>query len=40
MLTDMLLDETPDINSDYKNFLLVYPTEVFLVKKNCIYVSA
>ena len=39
ILTDMLLDETSDIFSDYKNFL-VYPTEVFHVKKkNGLYVS-
>ena len=40
MLTDMLLDETPEILSDNKNFLFVYPTGVFLLKKkNGIYVS-
>ena len=41
MLTDMLIDETPDIHTDYKNFLIVYPTEVFLgtEKKNSVYVS-
>ena len=41
MLTDMVVDETPDINSDDKNFLHLYPTEVFLVieKKNCVFVS-
>ena len=40
-LTDMLVDEPPDISSDSKNFLLVYPTEAFLGKgkKNGIYVS-
>ena len=38
-LTDMLLDETPEIHSHYKNFLIVYQTEVFLEKKNCVYVS-
>ena len=32
MLTDMPLDETPDIQSDYKNLLLVDQKEVFLVK--------
>ena len=41
MLTDMLVDETPDIYLDYKNLLLVYPTEIFhgKGKKNGIYVS-
>ena len=41
MLMDMVVDETPDINSDDKNFLHLYPTEVFLVieKKNCVFVS-
>ena len=41
MLTDMLVDETPDIYLDYKNLLLVYPTEVFhgKGKNNGIYVS-
>ena len=40
MLTDMLLDETPDIDSDFKDFLVVHPTEVFLVKeRNGVYVS-
>ena len=39
MLTDMLVDETPDIFSDNKNLLLVFPTEVFLGKKNCVSVS-
>ena len=39
ILTDMLLDETPEIHSHYKNFLIVYQTEVFLEKKNCAYVS-
>ena len=39
MLTDMSLDETPDIHSDYKNILIVNPTEVFLVKGNGVYVS-
>ena len=33
ILTDMPLDETPDIHSDSKNFLPVHPTEVFLVKE-------
>ena len=28
MITDMLLDETPDTHSDGKNSLIVYPTEV------------
>ena len=28
--TDMTIHETPDINSDHKNFLLVNQTEVFL----------
>ena len=27
-LTGMLVDETPDINSDYKDFLLVFHAEV------------
>ena len=31
MLTDTLLDETSDIYLHYKNTLLVYTTEVFLV---------
>ena len=37
----MLLDVTPDIYTVYKNFLLVYPTEVFhgKGKNNGIYVS-
>ena len=35
----MPLDETPEIHSHYKNFLIVYQTEVFLEKKNCVYVS-
>ena len=35
MLTDMVVDETPDINSDDKNFLNLYQTEVFLmIEKN------
>ena len=40
-LTDMLVDEPPNIDSDSKNFLLVYPTEAFLVraKNNGVYVS-
>ena len=40
MLTDSPLDETPDINSDYKNFL-VNPTEIFHGKemKNFVDVS-
>ena len=39
MLTDTLLDETSDIYLHYKNTLLVYTTEVFLVmeKKNSVY---
>ena len=28
MLTDMLVHEKPDIHSDFKNSLLVFPTEV------------
>ena len=40
MLTDILLDETPDIFSDNKNFLIVSPTEVFHGKeKSGAYVS-
>ena len=39
MLTDMSLDETPDIHSDHKNFLIVDPTEVFLVEKNDVFIS-
>ena len=40
MPSDILIDETPDIYSDIKNSLIVYPTEVFLVrKKNGVYVS-
>ena len=39
ILTDIILDETPHIYSDFKNFLLVCPTEAFLGKKNGIYVS-
>ena len=40
-LTDMLVDEPHNIDSDSKNFLLVYPTEAFLVraKNNGVYVS-
>ena len=41
MLTDMLVDETPDIYSDFKNLLLVYPTDVLHMKeKNDVCVSA
>ena len=41
MLTDILLDETPDIFSDNKNFLIVHLMEVFhgKEKKNGVYVS-
>ena len=41
MLTELLFDETPDIFSDNKNFLLVFQTEVFhgKEKKNGVYVS-
>ena len=41
MHTDILLDETPDIDSDHKNILRVYPTEVFHCneKKTCVYIS-
>ena len=40
MLTDMLVDETPDIYPDFKNFDLLYPTEVFHGKeKSGAYVS-
>ena len=39
MLTDILLDETPHIDSDYKNIFPVFTTEVFLGKKNGVYVS-
>ena len=41
MPTDMPINETPDINSDRKNLLLVFPTEVFPVEKekNGTYVS-
>ena len=35
----MLLDETPEIHSHYKNFLIVYQTGVFLEKNNYVYVS-
>ena len=36
----MLLDATPEINSDFKKSFILYPPEVFLVKeKNGIYVS-
>ena len=40
-LTDILLDETSDINSDNKIILIVYPTDVFLgkEKKNGAYAS-
>ena len=40
MPTDVLVDETPNINSDDKNFLLVHPTEVLHGnEKNGAYVS-
>ena len=39
MLMDTLLAETPDIYSDYKNILIIYPTDVFHVKKNGVYFS-
>ena len=40
MHTDIFIDETPDINSDFKNSLLVHPTEVLHGnEKNGAYVS-
>ena len=39
ILTDIILDETPHIYSDFKNSLLVCPMEAFLGKKNGVYVS-
>ena len=35
----MLVDETPDISSDKKNFLIVFPTDVLLVREEKSYVS-
>ena len=39
MHTDVLIDERPDINTDYKYFLILHPTEVFHEKKIGVYVS-
>ena len=39
MFTDMLHDDTLDINLDNKTLLIVYQTDFFHGKKNAIYIS-